>query len=354
MNWVLLRMLCVISVVSAGEACAESGSTACPGSALRVGALVIEPPEQDDGAEDEEPAREPAPGPVFGGVSASSEPPTRYDGYRLMWSDEFNVDGKPDPTNWVHEIGFVRNREWQWYQEANAKVEGGLLVIEARKERVENPGFDAKAPKEEWKKSRTFAEYTSSAIETKGKHSWMYGRFEMRARIDIREGLWPAFWSVGSGTAERPKRTWPECGEIDIMEFYKRTLLANAAWGSAKAGAAAWDNVKIPIEKVAKDAPGKYASAEAWAKEFHVWRLDWTETKMVFICDGVMLNEVDLGKTVNVKADADGVKRNPLREPHYLILNLAVGATGGDANTTEMPGKFEVDWVRVYQEHAPD
>ncbi|MBS0196504.1 MAG: sulfatase-like hydrolase/transferase [Planctomycetes bacterium] len=269
----------------------------------------------------------------------------QYPGYQLVWAEEFNVDGPPDAANWVPETGFVRNQEAQWYQLINATCRGGALVIEARREQVANSAHNPSAAESDWKRARATAEYTSASIKTKGKHAWTYGRFEMRGRIDIRMGMWPAFWTVGSGSDGHPARPWPACGEIDIMEYFKGTLLANAAWASEKAGVALWDDVKVPIGNVAKDAG--FANAEAWAREFHVWRMDWDENAIRHYVDGRLMNEIDLTKTINQTADG----ANPFHEPHHIILNLAVGGTaGGDPSGTEFPGRLEVDWVRVYQQ----
>jgi beta-glucanase (GH16 family) len=277
-------------------------------------------------------------------VVAAEPPPEIETGWREVWIDAFDKDGPPDPANWIHEIGFVRNREAQLYRRENVACRDGLLVIEARRERVANPAFDPAAPGSDWKRSREVAEYTSGSIKTKGLHAWRYGRFEMRGRIDIREGLWPAFWTVGAGTPESPARPWPRNGEIDIMEFFRGLLLANAAWGSEQPGRATWDDVKIPIGEVAERSG--FESAEAWAGAFHLWRMDWDERSIRLYCDGHLLNEIDLSKTVNRSEDA----ANPLREPHLLILNLAIGGTsGGDPSATEFPARFEVDWVRVLE-----
>jgi beta-glucanase (GH16 family) len=251
------------------------------------------------------------------------------DAYELVWSDEFDTDGRPDPLNWDYERGFVRNRELQWYRPENARCEDGLLVIEARRERVQNPRYDADSP--DWRRNREHAEYTSASLRTKGLHEWTYGRFEMRGRIDVRTGLWPAFWTLGSA------REWPACGEIDIMEFYRGTLLANAAWGSSRRWQAVWDDAKKPLEGL---------GGPQWAEKFHVWRMDWDEREIRIYVDDQLLNTVDLEKTVN----RDDEKSNPFREPHYLILNLAIGGTqGGDPSETGFPARFEVDYVRVYQ-----
>ena len=115
--------------------------------------------------------------------------------WRQVWADEFNKDGTPDPANWTYEHGLVRNDEAQWYQRQNASCRGGLLVIEARRERVRNSAFVTGS--REWPANQEFAEYTSSSLTTKGLHQWRYGRFELRARIDTRSGMWPAWWTLG-------------------------------------------------------------------------------------------------------------------------------------------------------------
>jgi beta-glucanase (GH16 family) len=248
-------------------------------------------------------------------------------GYELAWSDEFGKDGAPDPANWRFERGFVRNDEAQWYQPENARVADGVLVIEGRRERVPNPRYDSTAT--DWRRSRRYAEYTSASMNTRGLHDWKYGRFEMRGRIDTRAGLWPAFWTLGS------RGGWPANGEIDIMEYYRGMLLANVAWADAK-HAAVWDDTGLPIERLGAD----------WSSQFHVWRMDWDEKEIRLYVDDRLLNTTDLSTTFN----GDAEHRNPLREPHYILLNLAIGGTqGGDPSATDFPARFEVDWVRVYR-----
>jgi hypothetical protein len=94
----------------------------------------------------------------------------KMDGYKLVWSDEFNHDGLPDTTNWHFENGFVRNEEAQWYEQGNAWCENGKLIIEGRRERKPNP--DYLPGSNDWRKQRKDIEYTSSSINTLGKHSW--------------------------------------------------------------------------------------------------------------------------------------------------------------------------------------
>lgn len=253
------------------------------------------------------------------------------DGYRMVWADEFNKDGAPDSVTWRFENGFVRNLEAQWYQPDNAYCKNGYLVIEARRESKPNPLYEAGS--KDWRKSKENISYTSSSINTSGKHSWTYGRFVMRGRIDISPGLWPAWWTLG--IAGR----WPANGEIDIMEYYRNKILANIACMGPDKKAEWFSNTK----------PADSLGGAAWASKFHVWRMDWDENAIALYMDDVLLNRVELNKLVN----KDGTGINPFNQPHYILLNLAIGGqNGGDPSNTVFPNKFEVDYVRVYQKEA--
>lgn len=262
-------------------------------------------------------------------VSVHAQKKREYFGWGLVWADEFNVDGAPDKNNWTFEKGFVRNHELQWYQPENAYCKKGKLIIEARRENRPNPNYDPNS--QDWKKNRKEIEYTASSLKTQGLHSWKYGRIEMRARIDTRAGLWPAFWTLGV------EGEWPRNGEIDIMEFYRGMLLANIAWGSETRFKGVWQDLKKPIETF---------EDRRWGKKFHVWRMDWDEKAIRLYVDNELLNFVELSQTVN----RDGSGKNPFMQPHYLLLNLAIGGdNGGDPSSTKFPSKYEIDYVRVYQ-----
>ena len=251
------------------------------------------------------------------------------DGYDLVWADEFNRDGPPDTANWRYEKGFVRNEEAQWYGEENARVENGLLVIEARRENKPNPGYVEGSG--DWRKSRKAIVYTSSSINTRGKKTWQYGRFVMRGKIDIGPGLWPAWWTLGV------EGQWPRNGEIDIMEYYRGKLLANVATGTATPYKAEWFSNTFPVDSL---------GGKDWAEKFHVWRMDWDENSLALFLDDILLNRVELSKLVN----KDGSGINPFKQPHYMLLNLAMGGmNGGAIDDRNFPNRFEVDYVRVYQ-----
>lgn len=258
--------------------------------------------------------------------------PGEIKGMKLVWNDEFNNQGKPDPTNWIFEKGLVRNQELQWYQPDNANCANGLLTIEGRKEKVKNPDFIAGSTN--WETSREYADYSSSSIQTRGLRQWQFGRFEIRARIDTASGAWPAIWTLGIS------KEWPANGEIDIMEFYRikgiPTILANFAWGTGNRWVAKWDDLKKPLSDFTATDPD-------WTKKFHVWRMDWNNDSINLFLDNQLLNTTLLSQTLN----PDGF--NPFLQPHYLLLNLALGRNGGDPSKSRFPIKYEIDYVRVYQ-----
>lgn len=265
---------------------------------------------------------------MFCGLSSTHTPAADPGGYKLVWSDEFNTDGAPDPAKWDYERGFIRNREPQWYRPENAICQNGFLTIEARKERVPNSGYIAGSS--DWKKSREFAEYTSSCLITKGKFEFKYGRVTMRAKIDVRKGSWPAFWMLG---ANRGPVHWPACGEVDIMEYYRGNLLANAAWEGS--GETAWDEAKWPVAAW---------GGETWAGSFHEWEMIWDENSLVISVDGKVLNTIDIKNAQNAKKG-----NHPFREDFYLLLNVALGQNGEEIPVTHLPSRLIVDYVHVYQ-----
>jgi beta-glucanase (GH16 family) len=140
--------------------------------------------------------------------------------WKLVWHDEFETNGPPNPANWNYERGFVRNHEAQWYQSENAFCTNGLLVIEARREHKPNPNFATNST--DWRTSREWIDYTSASITSRKLQEFKYGKFEMRARIDTRLGSWPAFWTLGA----TPDIRWPAGGEVDVMEFYRDMVVA--------------------------------------------------------------------------------------------------------------------------------
>lgn len=275
---------------------------------------------------------------LFDEINADSSTPKEREGYKLVWNDEFDKDGAPDRRVWSFEEGFVRNYELQWYQEGNAVCRDGLLVISARREERKNPLYQSGS--NDWHRNREHIEYTSSSIKTEGNKEFQYGRFEIRAKIPTASGAWPAIWTLGT------KMEWPSNGEIDIMEYYRIEgvphILANTAWGTEKKWHAQWNTSAIPFTHFIRRDPN-------WADKFHVWRMDWDEEVIRLYLDDELLNETRLSETVNGSL---GEFKNPFKQPHYLLLNLAIGGQhGGTPDDPAFPLHYEIDYVRVYQKN---
>lgn len=248
--------------------------------------------------------------------------------YELVWSDEFNNDGMPDAAKWEYDSGFVRNEEAQWYQRQNAICQGGNLVITGKKERKENPNYVAGST--DWRTRRQFVDYTSASLKMIKSHAFRYGKLEVRAKIDAQTGLWPAIWTLGV------EGEWPSNGEVDVMEYYGDKILANFAYASATRWQAIWDGANKPLSTL---------GGSLWASQFHVWTLEWDESMMRILLDGELMNSIDVSTTIN---KSDG--KNPFRQPHYVLLNLAMGGTnGGSLTNTILPSQYLVDYVRIYQ-----
>lgn len=238
---------------------------------------------------------------------------------KLVWHDEFNGEGTVDREYWNFEHGYVRNKEYQWYQEENAMMKDGYLVIEAR--------YDSLAEHK----------ITASSINTRGKYEFLYGQLEVRAKIPDVMGSWPAIWTLGR------KSEWPSCGEIDVMEYYQIKgiphILANAAWGNDERWSAVWNSKRIPYSHFTERDPD-------WGAKFHVWLMDWTEDYIRIYLDGELLNDIDIR---NVKNGKIGNYTNPFHEPQYILLNLAIGGiNGGEPLLEKFPLKYVIDYVRVY------
>lgn len=240
------------------------------------------------------------------------------DGWKLVWADEFDRDGAPDPAKWSPETGMIRNNEAQYYTDRrpeNARVENGCLVLEARKEPFEK------------------AAYTSASLTTARSASWTYGRFEVRARIPSGRGLWPAIWMLGTNIATAG---WPACGEIDIME--------NVGFDHDKVHCTVHTKAYNHVKGTQRGASLDVVTPSA---DFHVYAVDWTPERIVFTFDGREVHHFD-----NEHKTAD---EWPFDKPHYLLLNVAVGGGWGGLKGIDdsvFPQRMLVDYVRIYQKGA--
>ena len=257
---------------------------------------------------------------------------------RLVFSEEFDTPGLPDPATWRYEEGWVRNQESQWYSKAdpaNTWIEDGTLRITARKleEPRPNPAENPAGEGRPWGPARDAIRYTSGSIDTKGRFAFQYGRVEVRARLAHGQGAWPAIWTLGVWGGH------PACGEIDIMEY---------VWSSRDR---VWATLHFPgrYDMPANERSGAYAGPEVQDGEFHLYGMTWDPEQITFTFDGKPYYTYPLDRA----NQPDG--SNPFRQPHYLKLNLALGTEknwGGALDPAILPQTFEVDYVRVYQRPA--
>lgn len=256
------------------------------------------------------------------GCSAGPGTPTPHaittgDGqvWDLVWSDEFNYKGLPDPDRWGYEVGYIRNNERQTYTEArkeNARVEDGTLVITSRKEDYE--GY----------------EYTSASLHTKETATWTYGRFEIRAKVPTGIGMWPAIWMLGVNIDEIG---WPACGEIDIMEnvgFTPNVIHANVH--------------TLAYNHMQGTNKGSSIIVSEPYEDFHVYAIEWFEDHIDFFVDDELY--------FTFENEGTGSATWPFDEPFCLIINAAIGgAWGGQYGVDDdiFPQTYVIDYVRVYE-----
>ncbi len=252
----------------------------------------------------------------------------RADEWKLVWSDEFNESGLPNPARWNYEFGLLRNNERQFYtreRPENARVEDGKLIIEARQERWGDSASEpAKSAGARRGRGRGSAEFTSASLTTQGKAAWTHGRIEVRAKLPAARGTWPAIWTLGTNIHEAG---WPACGEIDIMEFV-----------GFEPGV-----IHANIHAVKTDKGGQISIPDA-SDNFHVYALEWDAEKMDFF--------VDQHKYFTYRKEGSGAAAWPYDKEQYLILNLAIGGNWGGQkgiDDSRFPQQFVIDYVRVYQ-----
>ncbi|MBC8060785.1 MAG: glycoside hydrolase family 16 protein [Clostridiaceae bacterium] len=256
----------------------------------------------------------------YGEYFLTSQDAPRYkeENVKLVYEENFNVDGLPNKERWKYDIGGSGwgNEEKQCYTDSaeNASVKGGNLIITAKKEKV------------------AFNDYSSARLLS--KDSWLYGRFEIKAKLPKGVGTWPAIWMMSKDSTYG---SWPSSGELDIMEHvgfdngivHATTHSEKYYWKSntQKTGQMTVDNVN---------------------SEFHVYAMEWTPHKIDFFIDGkkYLTSEYD-----PIKDKAEGWKAWPFDKPFYLILNIAVGGGWGGQKGIDnsiFPQSMEVDYVKVY------
>jgi beta-glucanase (GH16 family) len=228
--------------------------------------------------------------------------------WTLVWSDEFTGPGV-SLSNWTYDYGAGGwgNSELEYYtsRPVNAATVNGALVIVAKKE------------------SYAGSSYTSARLKTQNLRSFMYGKVEARIKLPIGQGLWPAFWMLGSNITQVG---WPSCGEIDIMEHISNVPLVY--------GTMHWNN----------NGHVQYGGNTACdVTQYHVYSIEWNASTITWFLDGVKYWEGNIANNIN--------STDEFHAPFFIILNLAVGGAwpGFPDATTPFPDTMFVDYVRVYQ-----
>jgi beta-glucanase (GH16 family) len=237
-------------------------------------------------------------------------------GWKLSWSDEFNgAAGAPDATKWTTEVnGSPANSELEYYtsRTSNVTLDGaGSLDIIARAENYMSHS------------------YTSGRINTSGKFTQAYGRFEARVWMPTGQGIWPAFWVLGDNIGSV---SWPQCGELDIMETIGTDMDNNHG------------SMHGPGYSGGQDITGQWAyPGTTLADGYHNYALEWQPNQVKFFVDGNLYE-------TRTPADLPGGTTWVYDHPFYIILNVAVGGTwpGSPDGSTVFPQTMKVDYVRVY------
>lgn len=252
-------------------------------------------------------------------------PPSKY-GMTQVWADEFDYDGPVNPAKWHHQIVPIIGNSWannevQHYTDRtdNSYVSDGSLKIVAQKEQYQFRG--------------NTKSYTSARLNS--KYIFKYGRVDIRAKLPAEAGTWPAFWTLGANINETGNYFgntygsvgWPACGEIDIMEQRgddKNTLIGHLHWGDTQTGEYKNTGETKPVQNV--------------SNQFNIYSLVWTATSIK-----VLFND-------EIVLDTPNTSDMPYDNPHYLLLNIAMGGNLGGA----IPANFsqsvmEIDYLRIYQ-----
>jgi len=229
-------------------------------------------------------------------------------GLALVWSDEFNIDGAPNPAVWGYDLGAGGwgNNESQNYTDRreNSIVQGGALKINLIKENYSG------------------SPYTSARLLSKDRYALKYGRVETRAKLPAGVGTWPAIWMLGSNISSV---SWPACGEIDIMEHVGKELNKIHA------------TLHYP-GRFGGNADGGSRVISNATTEFHKYSLEWSATSIKMFVDDLLIHSVTNTSSL------------PFNQNFFFILNVAMGGNfGGTIDPAVTAATMEIDYIRVYQ-----
>lgn len=252
--------------------------------------------------------------------SGGATSPESYDGYDLVWRDEFSGDVL-NTADWNFEIGDGcpnncgwGNNELEYYREENTSIVNGHLVITAKKQSF--GGHD----------------YTSSRLTTKGKQQFKFGRIDIRAALPSGKGVWPALWMLGSNI---DATGWPACGEIDIMELTGD--VPNRVVGTLHYGSNVAQHQYNSFSRFADNG-------DSYQEKFHVYSIVWENNKIEFLVDDVVF-------ATQTPADMKNGQLYPFNKHFFFVMNVAVGGNwpGFPDTSTRFPQYLIVDYIRVFQ-----
>ena len=257
---------------------------------------------------------------IFGSPAARAFSPDTWTpgpGWTLVWADEFNGPSI-DTNNWTYDLGGGGwgNNELETYTSSptNSYVQNGELVIKAIKSK---------------------GKYTSARLKTQGLRSWQYGKIAARIRLPYGQGIWPAFWMMGTNISNVG---WPKCGEIDLMELIgggenrDDTIYGTIHWDENGSHAS--------VGSGAHELP----DPQFFYQDYHVFEIEWNSTQIIWRLDSVEYFRAGVDT-------ATYPNRSEFHAPFFVILNVAVGGNwpGNPNHNTVFPQYMYVDWVRVYQ-----
>ena len=254
-------------------------------------------------------------------VAACSQPkPVSPEGCELAWFDEFDYTGLPSAAKWRYDVGGHGwgNQELQYYTErraANARVEDGKLVIEARKEPYEG------------------SQYTSARLLS--MEEWTYGRFEVKAKLPSGIGTWPAIWMLPDLETHGG---WPMGGEIDIMEHvgYDPDVVHASV------------HTKAYHHSIGTQRTAKITVPDA-RSDFNVYAVEWTPSEIRAYVNDRHYFTFENERLEKREATAE---HWPFDHPFHYVLNIAVGGSWGGQQGVDpdiWPQRMEIDYVRTYR-----
>lgn len=262
--------------------------------------------------------------------------------WKLVWSEEFNYKGHPNPEIWEYEEAYYRRPiELQYYtvnRIENARVDGKNLIIELRKE---TPGsFYPTSLNDEWHR------YTSAAVNTRNTANWTYGRFEIMAKLPEHPGTWPAIWFLSPiRTADIPGPHQPRQADGTVIPFPKRgagggessqgEIDLMEAWGSRP------NRTFVYIHGTKGPNPSaRYQHPRNVYNEFHIYAMEWFADSINFFRDDVKILHYPKDPTTGWS----------FNKPMYLIMNVACGGADEPApDDSNLPQQMIVDYVRVFE-----